>query len=177
MRVLLLFALAFGMAGCTTVYFDQPQPPQRWNKKAFPKSWQGHWIPEGATSDTIQIGAQWIDIQIDEDPQHLILGEDVVLRSFAGHLVVSLLEKEENGYVVRIAKRTGDVIDVFEMDGKDEAKVVIWEDALGTSISRTTSASGEVKSYRLAPENNAAFRDLIRQGGFTLTEKLRRAVD
>lgn len=177
MRILVLLALALGWAGCTTVTFDQPQPPKRWNKNAFPTSWQGTWIPENSPEDTVHISAQSIHQKWDDEPYHFVLGEHVVLRSFAGHLVISFDEADENGYIVLIAKRTGNIIETFELDGKDEAKVAIWEDALGTSISSTTNADGKINSYRLAPENNAAFRNLIREGGFTLSSKLVRADD
>ena len=90
---------------------------------------------------------------------------------------MSLIADDENGYNVQIAKRTGNVIETFQLDGKDESKVAIWENALGTTISSTTNDKGEITSYRLAPENNVAFRNLIRQGGFTPLGKLVRAVD
>ena len=90
---------------------------------------------------------------------------------------MSLIADDENGYNVQIAKRTGNVIETFQLDGKDESKVAIWENALGTTISSTTNDKGEITSYRLAPENNVAFRNLIRQAGFTPLGKLVRAVD
>lgn len=176
MRFLIMLALVIGWTGCINVSFDQPQPPKRWNKNTFPKSWQGAWVKD-ATTDTVHISAQSLDVKWNDEPQHFILGEHVVLRSIAGHLVMSLIDDDENGYTVFIAKRTGNVIETFQLYAKDEAKVAIWENALGTTISSTTNAEGEITSYRLAPENNAAFRNLIRQGGFTPNSKLIRAVD
>ena len=177
MRNLIMLALVIGWIGCTTVSFNQPQPPKRGNINTFPKSWQGTWVQENSTTDTVHVNEQSIDLKWNDEPQHWTLGEHFVLRSIAGHLVMSLIFDDENGYMVFLAKRTGNVIETFQLDVKDEAKVAIWEDALGASFSSTTNAEGEINSYRLAPENNAAFRNLIRQGGFTPSGKLLRVVD
>jgi hypothetical protein len=107
----------------------------------------------------------------------LHIGEDTHLRWFNGYLVFSVRQDDGNGYVVQLAKRDKDRIALFEFDGSDEAKVAIWEAVMETEIEKTTNDAGKLKAVHLSPENNAAFRNLIAEGGLTRKADLVRISD
>lgn len=160
-RLLLLAFASLSFASCTEVVFDGPQPPHRWDKRKFPKSWVGTWAQDG---DTLIIEPQRITVT--EEEISVILDDNNHLRSISGYFVLSARTEEEGKFVVWLAQRNGDVLTVYQMDPKDENQLQIWGDVLGADISTTKNAKGKVSSYLLAPENNAAFRELIKRGGF-----------
>lgn len=160
-RLLLLAFVGISFASCTEVVFDGPQPPHRWDKRKFPKSWVGTWAQDG---DTLIIEPQRITVT--EEEISVILDDNNHLRSISGYFVLSAKTEEEGKFVVFVAKRNRDVLTVYQMDPKDKNQLKIWGNVLGADISTTKNAKGEVSSYLLAPENNAAFRELITRGGF-----------
>ena len=87
---LLLLASTF-LAGCVTVTFPEPMPFNRRDKATFPKSWHGVWkaADEQAQSDELIITPQYISV----DDEKSILGDDNVLRKFAGYHVLSMKEE------------------------------------------------------------------------------------
>lgn len=157
-------------SGCSNVTFTEPMPLNRRNLAKFPKKWQGPWTDGGDM--TVVINANSFE---GDDLEKMVLGEDALLRRFHGHLVVN--QQEENGqWSVLLAKRSKDEFTLWQFDGNDEDAVAVWRSALNDSsiTSQVSKSELKIESYVLAPENNAAFRKLITQGGLTKSFTLRR---
>lgn len=160
-RLLLLAFVSITFASCDDVTFDGPQPPHRWDKRKFPQSWVGTWAHDG---DTLIIEPQRVTVAGEEIS--VTLNDNNHLRSISGYFVLSTKTEEEGKFVVFVAQREGNVLTVYQMDRNDKNQLKVWGDVLGADVSTTKNAKGEVSSYLLAPENNAAFRELIARGGF-----------
>jgi hypothetical protein len=179
-QLMMGLAIALFLTGCVEVTFDQPQPPKRWDRRHMPKSWTGTWVDAKASADDVdkdKIIVTRDDVRIVSEDITLRVGENTHLRWFDGFLVFSILQEDGNGYVVQLAKREKDRIALFEFDGSDEAKVAIWDEVLQTEIEKTRNDAGKIKAVHLSPENNAAFRKLIAEGGLTRKADLVRVAD
>lgn len=180
LQLVLGLATAFFLTGCVEVTFDQPQPPKRWDRKHMPKSWTGTWVDAKASAEKAEkdkIVVTRDEVRIISEDITLHIGEDTHLRWFDGYLVFSVRPDDGKGYVVQLAKRDKDHIALFEFDGSDEAKIAIWEAVMETEIEKTTNDAGKLKAVHLSPENNAAFRNLIAEGGMTRKADLVRISD
>ena len=176
---LLALLLTLSWIGCIDVTFDQPQPPQRWDRKQIPRAWTGTWIPadvdgEVEEQDVITITQNSITGNLFDESVELTL-ETMHVRWFRGHLVFSTpVEEKTNAYRVFLAQRHQNQMTVYSFSAEVE-KVAIWQDALGAEIQKTTGADGSVKAIHMAPANNAAFKALMQQGGLTQEGTLVRA--
>ena len=165
---LLLSVLVLG--GCSNVTFTEPMPLNRRDLPKFPPKWRGTW--SDGDDMTITINETYFE---SEDLEKMTLGESVLLRRFHGHLVLN--QPEENGkWSVLLGRRSKDELKLWTFDGTDEATVAVWGAILNDSSITAFVRDEElgVKSYVLAPENNAAFRSLITEGGMTESFTLRR---
>ena len=166
--VVLLGALMW--TGCSNVTFTEPMPMNRQDLPKFPVKWRGTW--SDGDEMTITIGESYFE---GNDLDKMTLGKDVLLRRFHGHLVLN--QPEENGkWSVLLGRRWKDELRLWTFDGSDDAKVAIWGTVLNDSAITEFMRDEElaVKTYTLAPENNAAFRKLITTGGTTESYTLRR---
>lgn len=155
--------------GCVAVTFPEPMPMNRRSLTCFPTAWQGVWtaVATDSETETITISATHIDLGGDL----VLLGEAAVVRRFAGYLVLSITTEEDEGrWQIYLGEITQGVLHVYNFDGDEEEKVAIWELVLGgDSVERVAKSvdDSEVKEYRLNPENNIAFRELITKGGLS----------
>lgn len=165
---LLLLASTF-LAGCVTVTFPEPMPYNRRDKATFPKSLHGVWhaADEQAQSDQLIITPQYMSI--DDGDEKYILGDKNKLRKFAGYFVLNMKEEETGRWSLYLAKRNIDVLSVYQFDGEDELKAEIWSDILDDDMESVSKdgEGGKITSYRLNPQNNATFRQLIADGGIS----------
>ena len=170
--VCLAILVSFLWSGCSNVTFTEPMPLNRRNLAKFPKNWQGTWTD--GSDLTVVISENSFE---GDDLEKMILGEHALLRRFHGHLVVS--QQQENGqWTVLLAKRSKDEFTLWQFDGNDDAAVAVWRTALNDSsiTSHVSDSELKIESYVLGPENNAAFRKLITQGGLTQSYTLKRVI-
>ena len=166
----LVLISALMWTGCSNVTFTEPMPMNRQDLPKFPAKWRGTW--SDGDEMTITIGESYFE---GNDLDKMTLGKDVLLRRFHGHLVLN--QPEENGkWSVLLGRRWKDELRLWTFDGSDDAKVAIWGTVLNDSAITEFMRDEElaVKTYTLAPENNAAFRKLITTGGTTESYTLRR---
>lgn len=157
---------AVAVAGCTSVTFEEPMPLNRRDLPRFPKHWQGEWLSD--SGERLFIHEQHV---LSEDSSEVhILGADNRLRRYRDCLVFNQRD-DAGGWNVIVARRRGGTIQLHHFDGSDEQKVAVWQSLLtgaqdGTA-EITTSGAGPKLSYHLDPENNAAWRALIKEQGLT----------
>ena len=74
--------------GCVEVTFPEPMPMNRRSLTCFPTGWLGVWDDgtEENAAESITIGISQINLGGD----NIILGEEAVVRRFAGYLVLSV---------------------------------------------------------------------------------------
>ena len=155
--------------GCVEVTFPEPMPMNRRSLTCFPTGWVGVWSndTEENAAESITIGTSQISVGGD----NITLGEEAVVRRFAGYLVLSVSGEDNDGrWLIYLAKKTQGALHVYTFDGDDDEKIAIWEMVLGgESIGKITKDlnDSEVKEYKLNPENNFAFRELINKGGLS----------
>lgn len=168
MRVLpFLSIVLLLLTSCSDVTFENPMPLNRRDLNQFPKKWQGEWT-DGEHSYVI--GHRFF-YEKEASSSPIQLDETVRLRRFQGYLVLN--QKQDNGeWQVLLAKRKKQQLQLFEFDASDEEKVAIWQSILASEIRSESAGDLKKKSYTLSPENNMAFRQLILQGGLTLTGTL-----
>lgn len=154
------------LTGCFDVTFEEPMPLRHRNLAHFPKTWRGQWMND--EGERIQIGEY--SFANEDSSEVYLLGESHVLRRYRDCLVLNQWQ-DEGGWGVVVARRRGGTIQLYTFDGSDEAKVAIWREVLGESTSSkqvmVQSGIGPKTQYHLAPENNAAWRKLLQQGGLT----------
>lgn len=160
LRILALVGLTAAVAaGCSTVTFEEPMPLNRRDLPRFPKNWRGTWLDDNG--DTYFIAEHHFT---DGDSTEVyILGESNRLRRYRDCLVFNNLN-DNGGWNVILARRRGGVIQLYHFDASDEAKVALWKAELNGSDGAGLTASGPAakQSYHLDPENNAAWRHLVR---------------
>lgn len=179
-QFLLGFATVLFWTGCTEATFDQPQPAKRWDRNHMPKSWVGTWVDVTASAgevDDNKIIVTRDEVRLVSEDITLYIGENTHLRWFNGYLVFSVRNEDQEGYVVHLAKRNRNRIALYGFDCSDEDKVAIWEAILPNEVQKTTNDSGKIKAVHLSPENNAAFRKLIAEGGLTRKADLVRVAE
>lgn len=170
---LLSFLLLGAMlwSGCSNVTFTDPLPLNRRDLTHFPKKWQGTWT-DGADL-TVEIASGYF---VDSDSEEKItLGEQALLRRFHGYIVLNQIQDDGERWSVLLGRRWKDEIKVWNFDEENAEAVAVWREVLATSegLEETSKISGKT-AYVLSPENNAAFRKLITQGGLTRSYTLRR---
>ncbi|MAI22838.1 MAG: hypothetical protein CL828_02175 [Crocinitomicaceae bacterium] len=164
-----LFA-ALVLGSCSNVTFTEPMPLNRRDLPKFPPKWRGGWTD--SDDMVITIGDTYFE---GNDLDKIMLSENVLLRRFHGHLVLN--QPEENGeWSILLGRRWKDELKLWTFDGSEDSKVAAWAAVLNdSSITEFVSDEQlEVKSYVLDPENNAAFRKLITEGGLTESYTLQR---
>jgi hypothetical protein len=162
-------------AGCVEVTFTEPMPLNRRDKTHFPNSWLGEWTSTEQDDDLgeqLTINAQYVTFGTGTEA--LVLGTENVLRKFAGYHILSTKTEDSERWGLLLAKRSKDVLHVYEFDGSDDEKVAIWEEILRSNegeafevVKEMDGAQEKVSEYKLNPKNNRIFRALIRQGGLT----------
>ncbi|MDG2312013.1 MAG: hypothetical protein P8L64_06475 [Flavobacteriales bacterium] len=161
--------------GCVEVTFSEPMPFNRRDKTHFPNSWLGEWT-SAAQGDDLQehltINSQYVTFGTDNDA--LVLGTESVLRKFAGYHILSIKSEDSERWNLLFAKRSKDILHIYEFDGKDKEKAAIWEEILSTNeggafevVKKKDGVQEKVSEYKLNPENNRIFRKLIKKGGLT----------
>ena len=158
-------------SGCSNVTFTDPLPLDRRDINHFPNKWQGTWTD--GEDLTIEIAAQYF---VDADSEEkIVLGEQAVLRRFHGYLVLNQIQDDGEHWSVLLGRRWKDEIKVWNFDEANAEAVAVWRQVLadGSAIEESAKLSGKT-AYVLSPENNAAFRKLITQGGLTRSYTLRR---
>ncbi len=161
--------------GCVEVTFTEPMPLNRRDKTHFPNSWLGEWTSTSQDDDLgehLTINAQYVTFGTGNDA--IVLGTENVLRKFAGYHILSSKSEDSDRWNLMFAKRSKDVLHIYEFDGSDDEKVAIWEEILSTNegeafevVKKMDGAQEKVSEYKLYPKNNRIFRALIRKGGLT----------
>ena len=95
-----------------------------------------------------------------------ILGESNRLRRYRDCLVFNTAN-EKGGWDVILARRRGGVIQLYHFDATDENKVALWRAELGEESLKVTEGAASKQSYHLNPENNAAWRHLVRDNALS----------
>jgi hypothetical protein len=158
--------------GCVEVTFPEPMPMNRKDKTHFPKSWLGEWTfakQSDEFEEHLTIHAQYI-IFGDET---LVLGSENVLRKFAGYYILSSKGENSDRWSLLLAKRSKDVLHIYQFDGTDDEKAAIWKDVLDDDgqrfevVKKKEGANEKIREYKLNPENNRTFRALIKEGGLS----------
>tara|TARA_B110001469_G_C9584681_1_gene289995 strand:+ start:635 stop:1186 length:552 start_codon:yes stop_codon:yes gene_type:complete len=160
-------------SGCVEVTFPEAMPMNRCDKNQFPKSWIGDWTFSKQSDDleeNLSIHPQYITSGTDQ----MVLGEGCILRKFSGYLVLSTKSESSERWNLLFAKRDKDVLHIYNFDGTDKEKAKIWEEVLRESsengfetVRKNEGATDRVKEYKLNPEDNKTFRQLIKSGGLT----------
>ena len=147
--------------GCTQATFTEPMPMERKDMVAFPDAWQGVWVDKD--NNAYKVSDHYF-MPLDSSELY-ILGEEMKLRRYRDFLVIN--RKQDNGtWEVMLAKRRGNVLSLYGFNSDNEDAVKVWQEVLKDGIS-TTGIGEASKQWILKPENNAAFRQLVRKGGLT----------
>ena len=162
-----LFFGAILLAGCSNVTFEEPMPQQRRNLKDFPDKWQGTW----SDNENLTLVIHPTSFYDENSPaDSMVIGTDVLIRRFHGYLVLNQIV--DNGqYQVVLARRWKDEIKVYAFDS-NEAAMAVWREVLHGSFEARSENPLEKETYILKPENNLAFRQLLMNGGITLSSTL-----
>ncbi|MEY5043256.1 MAG: hypothetical protein RJA19_483 [Bacteroidota bacterium] len=155
--------------GCTQATFTEPMPIDRRDLSAFPEGWRGVWVDK--ENQAYKVADHYF---MPADSSELfILGHEMKLRRYRDFLVIN--RKQDDGtWEVILAKRRGNVVSLYGFNSDNEEAVAVWKEVLPDGIS-TTGVGEDSKKWILKPENNAAFRKLVRKGGITpLGEWVRR---
>jgi hypothetical protein len=156
--------------GCTQATFTEPMPMDRRDLPAFPESWQGVWVDK----DNVAYKVADHYFMPADSSELFILGHEMKLRRYRDFLVLNRLQ-DDGSWEVMLAKRRGNVLSLYGFNSDDEAAVAVWREVLPDGISTTGGVGDTAKKWILKPENNAAFRKLVRKGGITpLGEWVRR---
>ena len=171
--LLMAFSALLMLSGCIEVTFQEPMPMNRCDKNHFPKSWQGEWTFSEQSDDleeNLTINSQYVSFGTDQ----IVLGEENILRKFAGYYILSSKANNSQRWNLLLAKRDKDVIHVYHFDGKDVEKAKFWEALLKDdtrngfeTIRKSEGDTNRIREYKLNPKNNRAFRELIKSGGLT----------
>ena len=157
---------ALVLAGCTSVTFEEPMPLNHRDLAKFPKHWRGEWLAEDG--ERVHIGEQ--QFMSADSSEVYILGAENRLRRYRDCLVLNV-KNEGGGWNVILARRRGGTIQLYQFDGSDEQKVAIWQSVLnGTKDGQaelSTSGIGPKLSYHLDPENNAGWRQLVKENALS----------
>lgn len=155
--------------GCTQATFTEPMPIERRDLSAFPEGWRGVWVDK----DNLAYKVADHYFMPADSSELFILGQEMKLRRYRDFLVIN--RKQDDGtWEVILAKRRGNVVSLYGFNSDNEAAVAVWREVLPDGIS-TTGVSDADRKWILKPENNAAFRKLVRKGGLTpLGEWVRR---
>lgn len=159
-------------SGCSNVTFTDPLPLNRRDLDHFPKKWQGTW--SDGEDLTITIAPSYF---VDSDSEEKVtLGEQALLRRFHGYLVLNQMGDDGAHWSVLLGRRWKDEIKIWNFDEENAEAVAVWRQVLAdaNAFEEASKLSGKT-TYVLSPENNAAFRKLITQGGLTRSYTLRRA--
>lgn len=160
--VALIGLVAAVAAGCSTVTFEEPMPLGRRDLPKFPKPWQGDWMDDGG--DQYQIREH--HFMSSDSSEIYILGESNRLRRYRDCLVFNTLN-DKGSWEVILARRRGGVIQLYHFDATDENKVALWRAELGPEAITSTNGAAKKQSYHLDPENNAAWRHLVRNNALS----------
>ena len=171
MTRLILFMLigAFFWTGCSSVTFTEPMPLGRRDLDQFPAKWQGTWTD--GDNLTVEIHPSMVFDEGSEDT--IQLGEQAKLRRFHGYLVLSQGLDDPSRWSVTLGRRWKDEIYLWKFDQDDADAVAVWSEVLNTAAVEQVEVLGKT-AHVLSPENNAAFRKLLTQGGLTSSGTLRR---
>ena len=160
-------------SGCVEVTFPEPMPLNRRDKTHFPNSWQGDWTfteQSDELEEHLTIYSQYVTI----GDKTIVLGTENILRKFAGYHILSTRSETSDRWGLLLAKRSKDVLHIYEFDGSDKEKARLWEEVLSSSeglgfeaVRKTEGNLEKVREYKLNPENNSVFRTLIKEGGLT----------
>lgn len=171
--LLMAFSSLLMLSGCIEVTFPEPMPMNRCDKNHFPKSWQGEWTFSKQSDDleeNLTINSQYVSFGTEQ----IVLGEENILRKFAGYYILSSKANNSQRWNLLLAKRDKDVIHVYHFDGEDVEKAKIWEALLKDdkqngfeTIRKSKGDTDRIREYKLNPENNRTFRELIKSGGLT----------
>ena len=171
--LLMAFSALLMLSGCIEVTFPEPMPMNRCDKNHFPKSWQEEWTFSEQSDDleeNLTINSQYVYFGTDQ----IVLGEENILRKFAGYYILSSKANNSQRWNLLLAKRDKDVIHVYHFDGKDVEKAKFWEALLKDdtrngfeTIRKSEGDTNRIREYKLNPKNNRAFRELIKSGGLT----------
>ena len=159
--------------GCVEVTFPEPMPMNRKDKTHFPKSWLGEWTfveQSDELEEHLTVHAQYISF----GDETVVLGSENVLRKFAGYYILSSKGENSDRWSILLAKRSKDVLHIYQFDGTDDEKVAIWKDVLDDddgngfeAIKKKDGANEKVREYKLNPEKNRTFRVLLKEGGLS----------
>ncbi len=170
---LFAFSALLLLSGCVEVTFPEAMPMNRCDKNHFPKSWQGDWTFSEQSDDldeNLTVNPQYVSFGTDK----VVLGEENILRKFAGYYILSTKTENTQRWSLLFAKRNKDVLHVYRFDGTDDEKIKIWDtllqDDAGSGLETITKNEGgldKIKEYQLNPNNNRVFRKLLKSGGLT----------
>jgi hypothetical protein len=123
MKNIIIALLAVFMVSCKTVYYQEPQPIKWPALPSFPKSIQGTY-PAFGEKNVIVIEKKQLIVNSKEDENKMVLqlNEDVVIKRYASHWVISLYSKEQQAW------------EVYAIDNKRSVKTLQWNNGLDDTL-------------------------------------------
>lgn len=163
-----LTVLLVVFSGCTSVTFQEPMPLNHRDLKNFPKHWRGDWM--NGLGEQFHISEQYVMAADTTDLQ--ILGTENRLRRFQDCLVLN--HRDDAGrWEVVIARRRGNTIEIYGFDATDDARIAIWQSCLMDETGQkqwSSTGFGAQPHFHLNPQNNSAWRQMIKKGGLTIID-------
>lgn len=114
----LFIAAAFSLGSCHTVYYAEPQPVGKRALSSFPKPVRGKLFLTADHSTFVEVTQNTLNLG--DDSELLILGENLVLKRFARHYIISLQTSESKGWDVYAVRRQKDHYSVKSLRLKEE---------------------------------------------------------
>jgi len=160
--ILSLLIGTFLWTGCSSVTFTDPMPLGRRDLDHFPLKWQGNWTDGDEL--TLEIFPHKVFFESTEET--IQLGENAKLRRFHGYLILNQRQDQDSQWSVILGRRWKDEIHLWKFNQDDADAVAVWNEILTAEAIEQVGVL-EKQTYVLSPENNAAFRKLLTQGGIT----------
>ena len=122
MKNFIIAGLAVFMFSCKTVYYKAPQPVMWPALPSFPKSIQGAY-PVFGEKDALVINKKKLIIApAEKDSLVLHLNEDVVIKRYAGHWIISLFSEDQQAW------------EVYAIDNDRSVKILQWKNGLDSTL-------------------------------------------
>ena len=120
-KIIIAFLTVF-IVSCKTVYYEDPQPVKWPALPSFPKSIQGAYPAFGEKDAIVIDKKQLIIAAAEKDSLVLHLNEDVVIKRYTGHWVISLYSKDQQAW------------EVYAIDNNRSVKRLQWKNGLDSTL-------------------------------------------
>lgn len=160
--------VAFALASCNPkVQFEEPMPPSRPNLPNIPRAYRGTIEHTGLfAGETWQIGKDTVRLGDDI----LVNGEDFLLRSMAGHVVLSKPIPETGQWEVLLFRHDGEQMYVGSFD-EDEAFIRRMATLLAVTPENQRSPGTPGYSYFLLNPSAKEFKTMLKEGLYEKEEQ------